>query len=682
MEKARDTAISELHRGSDPAAPPPMSGQWFDLAPVPIVVAQDADCTELRANLAFRKLIGDDVGTSPSGSRVALADLQILTAGRRLEAVESPLQRAAKLGLTVDHLPCELQLADGRLLDVIISAKPFIDGQGRPCGAIGVVLDVTEGIRLAHELEEREEWLRLSMEATGMGSFDADLVRQTIVWSPELRAMLGIPEDLPDETSLADIRSFVHADDLPLLEAQFEASLDPAGTGDMDTVVRMRRLSDGSQRWLLVRGRTRFESIANDERMPTRALGMVLDVTDSKRAEEERTDLLERERIARTEAERANRLKEEFLATVSHELRTPLSAITAWAHLLKMVPDDADQTALGAEVIESSARAQAQLISDLLDMSRIISGQMRLDVAEIELAEIIEDALEALRPAAAGRGIRLRKRLEPIGEKLRGDATRIRQVLWNLVSNAIKFTSKGGRVEVALHAGQAHAEIVVSDNGRGFPAELAPQLFERFRQIERPGSGTRGGLGLGLSIVKELVEMHGGRVRAQSDGENQGARFTVELPFALPDMAESGAWKMPEVLHREPDAEIARLDGVRILVVDDHAESLEVVGRLLRNGGAEVVLARDADEGELLARRHPLDIVICDIGLPGRDGYQLIQALRLAGIEAPAAALTAFARDIDRARALEAGFDAHIAKPVQPIDLLATVAALARRPTC
>jgi CheY-like chemotaxis protein len=367
---------------------------------------------------------------------------------------------------------------------------------------------------------------------------------------------------------------------------------------------------------------------------------------------------------------------------VSHELRTPLSAITAWAHLLKMVPDDAEQTALGAEVIESSARAQAQLIADLLDMSRIISGQMRLDVAEVELSEIIEDALEALRPAAAGRGIRLRKRLEPLSDKVRGDATRIRQVLWNLVSNAIKFTPKGGRVEVALRDGQAHAEIIVSDNGRGFPADLAPQLFERFRQIEKPGAGTPGGLGLGLSIVKELVEMHGGRVRAESRGEGQGASFTVELPYALQDMGDSGVWTIPEALHLEPAAEVQRLDGVRILVVDDHAESLEVVGRLLRNCGARVVLARDADEAELLARRHPVDIVICDIGLPGRDGYQLIQALRQAGIRAPAAALTAFARETDRARALEAGFDAHIAKPVQPVDLLAVVASLAGSAAC
>jgi len=676
VEKARDQTIPALHRGTDAADRLPLSGHWFDLAPVPMVVAQDPDCREVRANLAFRNLVGSEEAAPDSGD--ALHDLQLLTAGRRLDVVDSPLQRAARLGLTIDHQPCELELADGRRLDVIISAKPIIDGHGRPRGAIAVVLDVTEGIRLAHELEEREEWLRLSMEATGMGSFDADLTRNTVVWSPQLRTMLGIPADMPDETALDDIRRFVHPDDVPLLEAQFEASLDPAGTGDLDTVVRMRRLSDGSQRWLLVRGCTRFEVAPNEQaRIPTRALGMVLDVTDSKRAEEERTDLLERERMARTEAERASRLKEEFLATVSHELRTPLSAITAWAHLLKMVPDDAEQTALGAEVIESSARAQAQLIADLLDMSRIISGQMRLDVAEVELCDIIEDALEALRPAAAGRGIRLRKRLEPLSDKVHGDATRIRQVLWNLVSNAIKFTPKGGRVEVALRDGQAHAEIIVSDNGRGFPADLAPQLFERFRQIEKPGAGTPGGLGLGLSIVKELVEMHGGRVRAESSGEGHGASFTVELPYALQDMGDSGVWTIPEALHLEPAAEVQRLDGVRILVVDDHAESLEVVGRLLRNCGARVVLARDADEAELLARRHPVDIVICDIGLPGRDGYQLIQALRQAGIRAPAAALTAFARETDRARALEAGFDAHIAKPVQPVDLLAIVAALA-----
>jgi signal transduction histidine kinase/CheY-like chemotaxis protein len=397
-----------------------------------------------------------------------------------------------------------------------------------------------------------------------------------------------------------------------------------------------------------------------------------------RRSEERLGDLLGSERQARSDAERANRVKEEFLSTVSHELRTPLNAILGYAQLLLRSDDDAHE---GLRIIERNAKAQAQLIDDLLDMSRIIAGKVRLTVAPVDLADVVAGALDALRPTADAKNIRLDAVVGPQGMLVLGDAARLQQVAWNLVSNAIKFTPRGGRVEVRLARADSHVAISVSDTGEGIAPEVLPLVFDRFQQADSSSTRRHGGLGLGLSIVKHLVELHGGSVRAASDGVGRGACFTVELPLRVvpADGGENGA---PATSDVRLSADFT-LQGARVLVVDDDPQSLAVIKQLLGEFDAEVETAGSVDEALAVFHQRPPDVLLSDIGMPGRDGYDLARAVRglpeSAGGKVPAAALTAFARSEDRKRALLAGYQAHITKPVDASELAIVVAALIGR---
>jgi len=403
------------------------------------------------------------------------------------------------------------------------------------------------------------------------------------------------------------------------------------------------------------------------------------DITERKHAEAEREAILERERSARAEAERAGRLKDEFLATLSHELRTPLSAILGWVHILRKSTPSQQAMEQGLAVIDRNARVQLQLIADLLDMSRIISGKMRLDVQRVELPVVIEAALDAVRPAAAAKGVRIESVLEPIMDPVHGDPARLQQVAWNLLSNAVKFTPRGGRVQLVLNRVNSHIEIVVSDTGRGIRSDFLPHVFERFRQADSSVAREHGGLGLGLAIVKQLVELHGGTVRAASGGADQGSTFVVALPLAI----VHGAPGDDDKAHpRAPTlafslAANASLAGVRVLVVDDEADAREVIRRILEDSQASVTLAGSASEALAALDKESPHVILSDIGMPNQDGYSLMQAIRRRGVKIPAAALTAFARSEDRTRALQAGYQTHIAKPVEPAELVAAVASLA-----
>jgi signal transduction histidine kinase/PAS domain-containing protein len=409
----------------------------------------------------------------------------------------------------------------------------------------------------------------------------------------------------------------------------------------------------------------------------------------SQRAAEERRMLLDSERAARQEAERANALKDEFLATLSHELRTPLAAILGWAHILrrKLAPELAELHK-GVEVIERSARAQAQLIDDLLDMSRVTSGKLRLELEPVAPIAFVEPAIEALRPAADAGGVRIQAMLDAAAGPVTGDAARLQQVVWNLVANAIKFTPRGGTVQVLLRRAEAHAEITVRDTGIGIEPAFLPHIFDRFRQAD--GSTTRryGGLGLGLSIVRHLVELHGGRVRAHSAGEGTGATFVVELPLAeaaergAAARAQPGEHGQAELAPAAPPGAVD-LGGVRVLVVDDEPDTRDLFRRVLEDCGAEVLTAGNARDAVEAVRAHRPRVLLSDIGMPDVDGYELLRRVRALGADAggelPAIALTAFARAEDRARALRAGFSEHVSKPVEPALLIATVAAIAGR---
>ncbi|BDG06226.1 ATP-binding response regulator [Anaeromyxobacter oryzae] len=399
-------------------------------------------------------------------------------------------------------------------------------------------------------------------------------------------------------------------------------------------------------------------------------------------AEGERQLLVEAERQARDAAERADRAKDEFVATVSHELRTPLNAVLGWARLLRLGKLDATATARAVETIERSASAQAQIVDDLLDVSRIVRGQLRLDVRPVDLVPVIEAAIDAVRPAAVAREIGIAAVLMPRAGPVAGDPGRLQQVVWNLLANGIKFTKRGGRVEVRLDQEGDAVAIRVKDTGAGIDSAFLPHVFERFRQADSSSTRAHGGLGLGLAIVRHLVEAHGGTVAAASDGPGRGATFTVRLPLLVPKphRARDVAGSLPVVDAAAPLAALAR---VRVLVVDDDPDTVEVVRQVLEQAGAQVVAAASAREAiEAFAARPP-DVVLSDLGMPGEDGYALIARIRALeaarGGDVPAAALTAYTQGDERRRALEAGYQLYLAKPVEPSALTAAIARLAGR---
>jgi PAS domain S-box-containing protein len=408
----------------------------------------------------------------------------------------------------------------------------------------------------------------------------------------------------------------------------------------------------------------------------------IRDITDRKRAEEERKLLLESAQAARAEADVANNIKDEFLATLSHELRTPLTSILGWSHLLDNGKLDEEGAKRAVETIVRNAEAQKQLIDELLDISRIIIGKLRLDVSPIQLAPMIESIVDGMRPAADARNIQLQTALDQSVDPISGDPDRLQQVFWNLLSNAIKFTSHGGKVLVRLERTDSNLEITISDTGQGIPRELLPYVFDRFRQSDSSSSRTHGGLGLGLAIVRQLVELHGGTVSAESPGEGEGSTFRVRLPVRIvryePDDRANSLVKIPGEVPTKP---VPSLDGINVLVVDDDRDSRELVTVVLKGSGAEVVSVTSAIEAlrELALKR--FDVLLSDIGMAEMDGYALISQIRQLpaerGGKIPAAALTAYAGIENQKRALSAGYHVHIPKPIGPAELITAVARLA-----
>jgi signal transduction histidine kinase len=432
----------------------------------------------------------------------------------------------------------------------------------------------------------------------------------------------------------------------------------------------LRRMYDDLE--TLVEQRTAELSVANQE--------LKREIRVREWAEQERARLLDLEQAARKQAEEANRTKDEFLATLSHELRTPLNAILGWVQVLRMGKLDPAAATKALETIERNARSQAQLIADLLDVSRIITGKLRLDFRPVDLRRIIDSAQESVRPAADAKGIHLAISIGPLASPALGDTDRLQQVIWNLLSNAIKFTSKGGSVEVRLREVEGNAVIRVSDTGIGIRPDFLPYVFDRFRQAEGSITRTHGGLGLGLSIVRHLIELHGGTAEVESAGEGQGATFIVGLPLRA-ELAEDALDRtaVGRSVFQAPDL----LAGVRVLVVEDETDTRELLVVALQQCGAEVTAFGSVPEAlEELDRALP-HVLLSDIGVPGEDGYSLIRKVRARGPgqggDLPAAALTAYARAEDRQRALDAGYQTHLAKPVDPAELIAAVARLAGR---
>jgi len=398
-------------------------------------------------------------------------------------------------------------------------------------------------------------------------------------------------------------------------------------------------------------------------------------------------ELLMREQTIRAEAEAANRAKDEFLSILSHELRTPLNAILGWSAMLRQRTLSQDKVLRALETIERNAKSQAQLIEDILDVSRIITGKLRLQVRPVNLVPVIESAIESVRLAAEAKSIRLQSRIDSQAGLLLGDANRLQQVVWNLLSNALKFTPKDGRVEIRLERVNSHAEITVSDTGLGISSDFLPFVFDRFRQHDSTTTRSYGGLGLGLAIVRQLVELHGGTVTVVSPGIGQGTTFTVTLPAMIIPQPPSDQEPLNSIVETKPRVEASpSLEGLQILVVDDEADALELLSTILQNNGAEVIAVASVKQAltiiETATDRSP-DVLVSDIGMPDEDGYSLIRKLRQLeaqrGGKLPAITLTAYAGSDDRQQALLAGFQMHLTKPVDAAELVAVVASLTGR---
>ena len=527
--------------------------------------------------------------------------------------------------------------------------------------------------RLQAELDASEERYRMLVrQLENYAIFSVNLEGRATSWNEGVEKVLGWARDeflgLPPERLFApeDVALGVHRSELQ------RAAEHGAATND---------------RWLRRKDGTPFYAMGLTSRLVDSS-GHVIgfnkvlrDRTAWRLAQDERDKLFESEHKAREDAEQANRLKDEFLATLSHELRSPLNAIVGWVHILRRNTEKDSELARGLETIERNARSQTQIINDLLDMSRIMTGKVHLNVRGLSLHRAIQAAVDAVRPAADTKSIQVSIALDPGVDRVRGDPNRLHQVIWNLLTNALKFTPSGGAIHVALERTGEDVEISVHDTGVGIPVAFLPYVFDRFRQADASTTRPYGGLGLGLSIVKNLVELHGGTVRAKSSGEGQGATFTVSLPIVLAPLERREDIEPAAARSADVNRTMPKLTGISVLIVDDEADSLVFAGRLLEERDARVLLAVDAPQALETLRTEHVDILVSDIGMANQDGYQLIAQVRALEdkrvARVPAIAVTAYARAEDRQRMLLAGFQMHISKPIEPQELIAGIASLA-----
>jgi len=554
-------------------------------------------------------------------------------------------------------------------LSVVSAVQAAVRGRERQYQMRDQYESIRKGEVRSRELQEQ---LEIAVDASELGTFHCDIPLDKIVWNARCKAHFWLPPEAEVDFEL--FYSILHPDDRERTREAIAACVYGGKVYDIEYRIVSPQ---GAIRWVRATGRTYYK-----EGKPVRFDGTTQDITDRKRVDEERKQLLNVERAARVDAERTGRMKDEFLATLSHELRTPLNAILGWTQLLKRDQRDPEILSEAISVIERNVRVQTQLIEDLLDMSRIISGNVRLYVQRIELSEIIDVAMEGVRPAAETKGVKLEKVIDRLVGPVSGDPGRLQQVLWNLLTNAIEFTPKGGQVRVLAEGMQSHVEISVTDNGEGISRDFLPHLFERFSQADGSAKRKHRGLGLGLSIVKNLVEMHGGTVRANSRGEGQGATFTIHLPLHGPKSSEGEEHPLhprlsPSGLSVEYERPILR--GIKVLVVEDEVDASELIRRFLVECEALPAVAASAAEAQRLLLTFEPDVIVSDIGMPQKDGYEFIREVRKQGLTTPAVALSAYARAEDRVRSAQTGYQTHLAKPVEPAELLAVIASLAGR---
>lgn len=573
---------------------------------------------------------------------------------------------------------------DGSLFWANVVITAIRDGHGDLVGFSKITRDLTQ--RRSHEeaLRQSEERFRLLVEGVkDYAIFMLDANGKVVTWNTGAERIKGYSaEQIIGRHFSVFYPAEARESGWPDHELRVAAE-----TGSFqDEGWRLRR--DGSTIWASVT----ITALRGEDGQLLGFAKLTRDLSDRKRAEalelasRQREEILEAERTARMSAQRATRIKDEFLATLSHELRTPLSAIVGWTSLLKktgasMKPDD---LAHGLEVIERNARAQTRLIDDLLDLSRILSGKVRLDLQQVSMGDVVQRAVESAEPVADTKGIRLTTLIDPAPSIISGDATRLQQVLWNLLSNAIKFTPKGGRVQVLMQRVNSHIELSVSDTGIGVPASFLPQVFDRFSQRDSSTTRNYGGLGLGLAISKQLVELHGGTIRAASEGEDRGSTFSVELPISIVQLDDDRTDRNHPT-ESEWSAEavaLPKLTGIHVLVIDDEPDARELLQRLLESQSATVTAFASAEEALDALKTSRPSVIVSDIGMPGTDGYQFMRSLRAMESRSdriPALALTAFARAEDRKSSLLAGYQAHLAKPFDVAELVLLLSDLVGR---
>jgi PAS domain S-box-containing protein len=616
-------------------------------------------------------------------------------------------------GDRVEHFETQRVGKDGAIIDVSLSISPIRDREGRVVGASKIARDISDRMRAraAAERSRQHAAYLAQLSAAFAVSLEPDQVLTTVAtlsvpffadWcAVDIVQATGQIERLtakhvdPAKVELAtrvrdryeDPRSptspaaVIRTGQAALIPSITDKMIVDSAGGDVERIALVRSLGLISYLCLplTVHGRTigalTFATAESDRHYDDDDIRIALDAAA-------RTALSYDNARAYEQLQAANQLKDEFLATLSHELRTPLNAILGYARMLRSGILKAERHALALETVERNATTLTQMVEDVLDVSRIAAGKIRLHIQPVDLQAVVRDALATVAPAAEAKGVLVQSVLEPDVGRVSGDPDRLQQVIWNVLSNAVKFTSRNGRVQLRLQRVNSHVELSVSDTGVGIREEFLPHLFERFRQGDSTTTRAHGGLGLGLAIARRIVELHGGRIEASSPGEGQGATFRVALPVMIAHQEVPGEGRVHPRAPSRAAAEFSALTNIVVLAVDDDPDALTLVQEILESAGARVRTAASAMDALQLIAEEPPDVLVSDLGMPAIDGFELIRRIRQmsgAARDLPAAALTAYARSEDRAKTLRSGFEMHLAKPIDPAELIAAVAAMARR---
>ena len=639
--------------------------KWFEVTLASIgdgVIAADCDGNITMINPVAEQLTG---WTAAEATGQPLDKVfRIVNEDTRAE-VENPALRAIKEGVIFGLANHTLLIAkDGRETSIDDSGAPIKSG-GETIGAVLVFRDITE--------RRRAEQARALLAGIVDSSEDAIVSKslEGIItsWNHSAERMFGwTAEEAVGKSIIMIIPPELREEETMILGRLRQGKR-------VEHFETIRVTKDGRR----INISLTVSPVRNKHGEIIGASKIARDITDKVRAEEERAILLASERTARERAEAASRAKDEFVAMISHEIRSPLNAILGWSQMLRQGTLDKAATANALESIERNARAQAQLVSDLLDLSRVITGKLRINARPVDITASLESALASIRPAAEAKQIQIEVEREPYATVVTGDTDRLQQVFWNLLSNAVKFTPRGGRIKVKISRTDSQLEIAVSDTGAGISPEFLPYIFDRFTQADTTATRAHAGLGLGLAIVRHIVELHGGTVNAESEGVGKGAAFRVTLPVRA---LRSRDVPEPAQVPVDGFADEIALDRVRVMVIDDEAETRDLLKVMLASHGAEVETYSSGAEALAQIGDWNPNVIVSDIGMPGQDGYMFIKKVRALGRnsgELPAIALTAYARAEDRMRALAAGFQMHVPKPVEASELVMVIASLVRR---